>query len=108
MPGKAQSGGFDIFGILYLAIVFAVMFFPVFLARPQAPPSTDSDHDDGRGPDPGPPPDSPTPPSGGLMLPDAEQSKLRLRDHGGLRDRYRRRRRSAHEPVPTKPPVRTP
>jgi hypothetical protein len=108
MPGKAQTGGFDIFGVLYLVIVFAVMFFPVLLARPKPPPSADSDQDDGRGPDHPPPPDAPNPPSGDGLLLDAEQSSVRLRDHGRLWERHRRRRRPAHEPVRTPPPVKTP
>ena len=108
MPGNSQAGGFDIVGLVYLVIVFGVMFFPVLLRRSQAPPSADSDHDEGWGPNPPPPPDSPSPPSGGLLLPDAEQSTVRLRGHGRLRDRYRWRRRPAHEPVRTPPPVKIP
>ncbi|HTU86477.1 MAG TPA: hypothetical protein VMF57_12935 [Solirubrobacteraceae bacterium] len=104
MVGKAQTGGFDIVGVVYLVIVFGVMFLPMLLCRSQAPPSTDSDQDDGWGPGTPGPPDLPVPPSGGLLLPDAEQSAMRLRDHGRLRERRRRRRRPAHEPVRTPPP----
>jgi hypothetical protein len=109
MPGKAQTGGFDIVGVVYLVIVFGVMFIPVFFGRSQTPPSAESDTDDGWGPDPPPPPDSPNPPSGGGLLPDAEQSSMRLRDHGRLGERFRRRRRRpAHHPTKTPPPVKTP
>ena len=89
MPGNAQHGGVDLAGLLYLAIVLAVLFLPVLLGRGSSPPpGPDSESDDGWGKDPPQPPGfSPSAPSGGIPLADAEPARVRLRGHGRLRDR---------------------
>ncbi len=60
--------------------------------------------DDGWGNRPNVRPDPGRWPGGGIPLPDAEQSSVRLRGHGRLGDRVPGRgRRPAHDPVPRKP-----
>jgi hypothetical protein len=101
MPGNAQHGGVDLAGLLYLAIVLAVLFLPVLLGRGSAPPRRpDSESDGGWGKDPPQPPGfSPSAPSDGIPLADAEPARVRLRSHGRLRDRIPARdRRPAREP----------
>ncbi len=68
---------------------------------------SDNDTDDGWGRGPKPPPTPPTPPRGGIPLPDAVQSKVRLREPGRLRELLPRpERRPTREPA--RRPVRTP
>jgi len=101
MPANAQHGGVDLAGLLYLAIVLAVLFVPVLLGRGSAPPrGPDSESDDGWGKDPPQPPGfSPSAPRGGIPLADAEPARVRLRGHGRLRDGIPARdRRPAREP----------
>ena len=60
--------------------------------------------DDGWGNRPNVKPDPSRWPGGGIPLPDAEQSTLRLREPGRLSDRHRTpARRPAREPAPAKP-----
>jgi hypothetical protein len=107
MPGKPQSGGVDLIGLLYLLCIFAVLFVPALLGRsgpPPGPPDPGSDDGWGKGPDPPPPP--PDRPRGGIPLPDAAPARLRLRGHERLADLTRgRERRTAREP--DRRPVRT-
>jgi len=108
MPGKSQSGGVDLGGLLYLTIVLVVMFVPILLGRRRSPPGgPDSDAGEGwgRGPSrPRVPPDLPG--GGGVPLRDAEPARVRLRGHDRLMDRRPARdRRSA--PEPDRKPVRT-
>lgn len=66
----------------------------------------DTGWDDGWGNEPRRPPQPSDRPWGGIPLPDAKQSRLRLRDHRRLVDLVpRRERRPAREPERT--PVRT-
>jgi hypothetical protein len=68
--------------------------------------SGDSGSDDGWGNEPRRPPQPSDRPWGGIPLPDAKQSRVRLRDHRKLPDVLpRRERRPAREPERT--PVRT-
>jgi hypothetical protein len=69
--------------------------------------SEGSGSDDGWGNEPRRPPQPSDRPWGGIPLPDAKQSRVRLRDHRKLADLLpRRTRRPAREPVRT--PVRIP
>jgi hypothetical protein len=65
--------------------------------------------DDGWGHGPENRPTKPTPPGGGIPLPDAVPASVRLRDHDRLGDRLpSRERRPVREPAPERPvPVRT-
>jgi hypothetical protein len=65
-----------------------------------------SDEDDRRGSGPDRPSPSPQPPYGGAPLPDAEPSRVRLRDHGPPKSRYVKRwrlREPEREPAPAPP-----
>jgi hypothetical protein len=105
MPGKAQSGGVDLIGLLYLACIFAVLFLPALLGRrSRLPPGpSEPDSDGGWGDGPRRPPEKPNGPRGGTPLPDAEQAPVRLRGHGRLADRH-----CARERRPTREPDRGP
>jgi hypothetical protein len=62
--------------------------------------------DDGWGRDPGSPPTAPTPPRGGIPLPDAVPAAVRLREPGRLGDHLpARERRPAREPARRPVPV---
>jgi hypothetical protein len=84
----------------------AALLVPALRGGPDLPPRTDRDSDDGWGHGP---PSSPEPfdaPPGGLPLPDAQPTGVRLRDHRRLADLLpRRERRPAREP--DREPVRT-
>jgi hypothetical protein len=70
-----------------------------------SPGSGETGSDDGWGNEPRRPPQPSDRPWGGIPLPDAKQSRLRLRDHRKLRDLLPRRdRRPAREPERT--PIR--
>jgi hypothetical protein len=101
VPGSGQLGGVDFAGLLYLAIVLAVLFLPVLLGRRGSPPRRpDADAGDswGKGP-PGPPGIPPDAPRGGVPLRDATPARVRLRNHDRLRDRLPTRdRRPVREP----------
>jgi hypothetical protein len=108
MPSQPHSGGVDVLGLVYLALVLAVVFLPMVLARPAPPPSqSDSDSDGGGGSGPGPPPPPSNTPGGGVPLGDSEPARARLRGHERLVDLLPAppRRRS---PEPNRAPVRTP
>jgi hypothetical protein len=86
--------------VLGLACV-AVLIIPALREGPSPPPHpSDPGSDDGWGHGPKLPPAPPDPPRGGIPLPSAEQSRVRLRDgHGRLADSKRgRERRPAREP----------
>jgi hypothetical protein len=86
----------------------AILLIPAL--RENGPGTTkrqDSDSDEGWGHGPKLPPARPTPPRGGIPLPDAVQSRIRLREAGRLSELLpRRERRPAIEPVPR--PTRIP
>jgi hypothetical protein len=108
MPSEPQSGGVDVFGLVYLALVLAVIFLPMVLGRPGPPPGqSDSDSDGGGGNGPGPPPPPSNTPGGGIPLEDAEPARARLRGHDRLVDLLPgpsgRRSREPH-----RTPIRTP
>jgi hypothetical protein len=78
----------------------ALMLLPTLLYRPSGPPpGPGGDEGGGRGPEP--PRPAPTRPRGGIPLPDAEQSRARMRDHLRPRLTDRGPRRPAREPAPT-------
>ena len=84
----AERGGVNLLGLLYLALVLAVMFGPMLLSRgPASRGPSDPDSDGGSGD--GPP--QPQPPGGGpanrTPLDDAEPARFRLRDHVRPADR---------------------
>jgi hypothetical protein len=85
----------------------AVLMFSALREGPGDPPwQTGNDSDDGRGNKPQRPRTPSDRPRGGIPLPDAEQSRIRLRDHRTLADRIpARTRRPAREPVTV--PART-
>jgi hypothetical protein len=82
----------------------AVLIIPALRDGQDFPPQPDpgSDGGWGRGPDRPPTPQDP-PGGGGIPLPDAEQARIRLRDHRKLADL-----RPARERRPTREPERTP
>jgi hypothetical protein len=107
MPGKSQSGGVDIGGLVYLGVVLLLMFLPMILGRRNSPPGgSDSDSDDGWGRGPSGPRRPPDPPRGGIPLRDAEPARVRLRGHDRLMDRLPARERRP-SPEPARKPVRT-
>jgi hypothetical protein len=103
----------DVAASMLLTLVFftipGIMLVPALLyRRPDQPPGP-SDDDGGGGPGHPPPPEPParpTSPRGGVPLPDAEQARLRIREHGRRVWRARRSRRPAREP--DRRPVRAP
>ena len=78
----------------------ALMFIPAFLFRGMGPSSGPSDGEGGGGGGRGPdrPHEPPATPRGGIPLPDAEQSRVRLRDHNRPGLRRPPIRRPAREP----------
>lgn len=92
-----------IFGALHLiALMFGVVLFAMFLRSEATRGSRrDDDDDSGGGGGNDRVGDRPkTSPSGGIPLPDAVQSRFRLRERGRLADAYRsRERRRVVEPV---------
>jgi len=97
---------------LGLACVAALML-PALRGDPPTEPDPPSDtgSDDGRGNDRVRPKGPTVTPRGGIPLPDAEQSRVRLRDGRRLADLLPRpERRPAHapQPTPTRRPARTP
>jgi hypothetical protein len=85
----------------------AVLMIPALRDGPDSPPrSSDSGSDEGWGRGPRRPPSPPERPTGGIPLPDATQSGVRLRNHERLSDhRPARKRRPVREP--DRRPVRT-
>jgi hypothetical protein len=108
MSGDAQLmlmiAGMHLLGL----VCAAVLIIPALRDTPDIPPGRQDPGSDGgwgRGPDL--PPKAPDAPRGGIPLPDAEQSLIRLRDHRRLSDQIpKRERRPAREPDRT--PVPTP
>src|SRR5271166_2070186 len=86
MPRGVSDSGFDPVGLIYLALILGVMFAPLLFGRRPSPPDSDSDPDGGHGKGPRRPPGPPSGPRGGVPLPDAEQSRIRLRERGRLAD----------------------
>ncbi len=77
----------------------AALLLPALRGGSDLPPHGDQDSDDGWGPGPQRPPKPFDLPTGGLPLPDAVQSRIRVRDHRGLPEQLpRRERRPAREP----------
>ncbi len=108
MPSARQVGGVNVLGLVYLAIVLALVFVPMLLGRRgQSPGQSDSDSDGGGGHGPSRPPPPPNTPGGGIPLDDAAPARVRLRGHARLADllpaRVRRRSRE-----PDRAPVRAP
>jgi len=106
MSGDAQLmlmiAGMHLLGL----VCAAVLIIPALRDNPDLPPHRDSGSDDGWGRGPDTPPKAPDSPRGGIPLLDAEQARIRLRDHRTLQERQpRRERRPAREPDRT--PVRT-
>jgi hypothetical protein len=108
MSGDAQLmlmiAGMHLLGL----VCAAVLILPALRDGPDFPPQQSDPGSDGgwgRGPDrPQSPPDSPR---GGIPLPDAEQARVRLRDHRKLSERLPGRvRRPAREPVRRPVPAR--
>jgi hypothetical protein len=97
-----------IFGTLHLiAVALGVGMFVMFLRSESSHGSKPPDEEDGGGGNDRVPSRPKTSPSGGIPLPDAVQSAIRLRSHGRLADlRPGRERRPAREPAPTRRPVR--
>lgn len=93
--------------LLGLALVAALMI-PALRDHPDGPGGqSDADSDDGWGNNPRGPHDPPRVPGGGIPLPDAQPSSVRLRDHRRLTDhRSGRGRRPVREPV--RLPARSP
>jgi hypothetical protein len=90
-----------IFGILHLvALLLGVVLFAMFLSSDSGsdrnPPEDD---DSGGGNDRLGDRRPKSSPSGGIPLPDAEPSPVRLRGHGRLADAYRHERRRVVEPA---------
>lgn len=87
-------------GLHLLALLAAVaLLLPALRGGPELPPQPDQGSDEGWGHGP---PKHPTPfdlPSGGLPLPDAIPTRVRLRDHRRLSELLpRHERRPAREP----------
>jgi hypothetical protein len=107
MSGDAQLmlmiAGMHLLGL----VCAAVLILPALRESPDLPPPrSDGGSDDGWGRGPEGPPKAPTPPKGGIPLPDAVPARVRLRDHRKLGERLPRRdRRPAREPE--RAPVRT-
>ncbi len=77
----------------------AALLLPALRGGPDLPPRGDHDSDEGWGHGPRRPPSPFDLPTGGLPLPDAVQSRIRLRDHRRLPEQLpRRERRPAREP----------
>lgn len=96
-------------GVHVLGLAFvAALLIPALRDRPDRPgEESDSGSDEGWGNHPRRPVTPPGVPGGGLPLPDAVPSRIRLRDHRRLRERVERPgRRTTREP--TRRPARVP
>lgn len=103
MIREAQVSGFDPLGLLYVLVVVLVIFSPMLFARRSSPPADEGPEDHG-GRGPRRPWSPPRPPTAGPPLPDADQSRKRLRDHGGLATFTASvRRRALHRPARRSP-----
>jgi len=96
-------------GWLLLSMIWvmcALVLTPAILFPESGPSSDPPPGGDGGGGDHRPePPTEPSAPRGGLPLPDAEQSRERVRDHDRPSRRRVRLRRPAREPGPLPAPV---
>jgi|SRR5450755_326511 len=108
MPKASHVGGYDPYGLLFMALVFAAaLFVPAIFVRfgsSQGPSDSDSDEGGGGGGGGGfprsPRPSDPSP--GGIPLDDARAARVRLRDDRRLAQRLpARQRRQAREPART-------
>ena len=97
-----------IFGALHLiAVALGVGLFVLFLRSESNQGWKPPEEDDGGGGTDRVPRNPKTSPSGGIPLPDAIQSAIRLRSYGRLADlKPSRERRPAREPVPERRPAR--
>jgi|SRR5581483_10780198 len=105
MSGEAQLllmvAGVHLLGLACVAM----LMLPALRDTRSGPPSPDSGSDDGWGRGPKHPPKPPSPPRGGIPLPDAVAARVRLRDHDRLPDKLPSRpRRPAREPDRTPVP----
>ena len=99
LPGRAL-------GPLWLALLLtALAVAPAFCYRTFAPFQGPSDGDGGGGPGSDPPPPPPGPPPGGVPLSDADQARVRRRDHNRPSLLGVIQRRSAVEPVRPRAPA---
>jgi hypothetical protein len=104
MP-TVRTNGVNLAGLVYIVVVFAVLFLPALLHRPDSPPGESDGDSGGGGGGGGRPPDRPKGPRGGIPLPDAVPARARLRDHRPLRELLpSRQRRPAREPDPARSP----
>jgi hypothetical protein len=107
MSSVPRVGGFNLLPLIYIALVLAMVVVPIFLGRRasrEEPPDPGSDDGPGRGPRR--PPPRPKLPLGGLPLPDAVQSRTRLRGNGRIVRTLNPRRERIHEP--DRRPIRAP
>lgn len=91
---------------LVLLAIPTLMFVPALLYRNSGYPPSSGEDDGGGGPGPDPPPSRPTPPRGGIPLPDARPARARIRDHNRPKLTDRRLRRPAREPGRRRAPAR--
>ena len=92
--------GVHIFGF----VAVGILMIPVLRDDPSDTDDDGGSSDDGWGNRPNVKPDPSRGPGGGIPLPDAEQSTVRLREPGRLGDKLTPpERRPAREPVPSKP-----
>jgi hypothetical protein len=107
MSGESQLVLLMIAGVHLLGLgCVAILMVTALREEPQDPPQQNPGSDDGRGNDRRRPRHPSDRPRGGIPLPDAEQSRIRLRDHRRLADELPRpARRPAREP--DRRPVRT-
>jgi hypothetical protein len=107
MSGESQLMLLMIAGVHLLGLgCVAILMFSALREQPEDPPQQNPGSDDGRGNDRRRPRHPSDRPRGGIPLLDAQQSRVRLRDHRRLADKQPRRiRRPAREP--SRQPVRT-
>jgi hypothetical protein len=100
MGGDSELILLTIAGVHLLGLgCVAVLMYSALREGPAEPPWANPDSDDGRGNKPQRPRAPSGRPRGGIPLPDAEQSRVRLRDHRKLPDVLPgRERRPAREP----------
>lgn len=91
---------------LSLLAIPTLMFAPALLYRNTGYPPGSGEDDGGGGPGPDEPPPRPTPPRGGIPLPDAQPAHARIRDHNRPKLTDRRPRRPAPEPGRRRAPAR--
>jgi hypothetical protein len=102
--GLADGAVVPLLLLLVFLFVPALFFLPALLYH-QSGSSPGSSEDGGWGPGPDPPSSSPDAPRGGVPRPDAEQARIRLRDHTGPEFDRVKPRRPAREPERTPAPL---